>query len=167
MALTSLQSRPADDAAGEQPEALRAREVRLVARMVYLFHQALDPSYDLDKPAPGYFDPRLPAGSTILPGHLNLEGRYQPEDIREPAMRRQFAQAIAENNAKIAYHDKQSQADDADDTLRRFAWDYLQEVCGRTDPQLAGFKQELISHGADEKTADALAKKPREQPAQE
>ncbi len=143
---------------GDQPEDLRAREIRLVARIVATFHQAVAPGFDPASRPSDFVIP--PTGYTLIP--KILVNPVQPEDIREPDLRRQFEKAIVANDVKRTEYNKQERASRDDETMRRFAWSYLQELCGRSDPHLKQFQRELLALGVDERTAREFGKKPRE-----
>ena len=157
VAVATLQSRLPEG--GDQPENLQGREIRLVARTVAMFHRAVDPAFATE-PCPNPWSVQPPAGYTSR--REIIVGMVEPEDIREPDLRRQYREAIAANNAKITAWYKQSRADRDDGTLRRFAYSYLQELCGRSDPRLKQYRQVLIACGLDARTAREFSKKPPE-----
>ncbi len=156
LAIATMQSRL--PGGGDQPEDLQAREIRLVARIVATFHRAVAPGFDPANHPSDFVNP--PAGYTLIP--KVIVGSIQPEDIREPDLRRQFKKAIVANDVKRTEYNKQVRADEDDQTLRRFAWSYLQELCGRSDPRLKRFQRELIALGVDERTAREFSKRPRD-----
>ncbi len=156
VAVATLQSRLPDGS--EQPEELRAREIRLVARIVAMFHREVDPAFGTSAfPGPGYVEP--PRGYTLRQPAV---GMIDPENIEEPDLRRQYERALAANDANTTRYNKQAQADKSDGTMQRFAYTYLQELCGRSDPHLKQYQRELAACGLDRRTARKLTDKPRD-----
>ncbi len=59
-------------------------------------------------------------------------------------------------------YDKQVQANWDSEKMQRFAYGYLQELCGPSDPLLEEFQRELVALGLDEHTAQKLGAKPED-----
>lgn len=162
LAVSTMMTHAPGAPSAEQSPELKNREVRLVARMVAACYQAVDPAVDLYN-GPRDTDITPPAGYRMRKGKEGIySGPIPPENIEPADLRRQYGKALAAQYVKIAYFNKQMRADWDSEKMQRFAYHYLQELCGRSDPHLEQFRHELIALGIDEPAAQKLSEKPED-----
>ena len=131
----------------EQPRDLQDEEISIIARILLTSHLRIDPKFN-SKNEPAY-EVKPPKGYTLVSKDRVIMGSIAPEDIREAALRKQYEEAIAANDAERAYYQKQSDAQRDDNRIREYSTKYLAELYEQSRQPLNAFSKSLVAAGVD------------------
>ena len=140
-----------------QPKELQDEEINIVARILLASHLRIDAKFNpKNEPAYGVEPPK---GSTLLPGDKVYTGSIPPEDIREPALRKQYEEAIAANDAQRAYYEQQSEATRDNERVIEYATRYLAELCEHSQQSVKAFIDALATVEIDHHVVKEVKKR--------